>query len=49
MTTLALLCVLLTAFCMWSMTKNRALHRLLRDKEEQLRFTERLLNGEDEQ
>lgn len=49
MTTLALLCVLLTAFCMWSMTKNRALLRLLREKEDQLRFTERLLNGEDEQ
>lgn len=49
MTTLALLCILLTALNMWSMTKNRALHILLRDKEEQLRFTERLLNGEDEQ
>lgn len=47
--TCALVMLTLTAFCMWSMTKNRALHRLLREKEEQLRFTERLLNGEDEQ
>lgn len=49
MTTLALLCIMLTAFCLWSMTKNRALLRLLRDKENELRFTKRLLNGEDEQ
>lgn len=49
MTILALLCVALTAFCMWSMTKNHALHRLLREKENELRFTERLLNGDDEQ
>lgn len=45
----ALIMLTLTAFCMWSMTKNLALHTLLREKEEELRFTERLLNGEDEQ
>lgn len=47
--TCALVMLTLTAFCMWSMTKNRALLRLLRDKENELRFTERLLNGDDEQ
>lgn len=49
MTAMALICVALTAFCMWSMTKNRALLKLLREKEKELQFTEQLLYGEDEQ
>ena len=47
--TCALVMLALTALNMWSMTKNRALLKLLRDKEKELQFTEQLLYGEDEQ
>ena len=47
--TCSLVMLALTASCMWSMTKNRTLLKLLREKEKELQFTEQLLYGEDEQ